>query len=189
MFKRQIAVLVLGMVAAVGTASAAEDFYVGGTVGQSKWNDDCKLTVKCDSTGTAYKVFGGYNVNKNFAIEASILSMGKVSAVSSSLNSRSDVKGAGFDIAGVVKHGFTDNLSGFAKLGVARLTTTSDFSAPGMTLKSTDTSTTQAVYGFGLNYSVTKEFALRAEVDSRRVKVGSDKERVNSFSLGAQYTF
>jgi predicted porin len=41
----------------------------------------------------------------------------------------------------------------------------------------------------GLTYKVSKDIALRGEFESRRVKLGGEKDTVNNFSVGVQYSF
>lgn len=181
--------LVAGLV--VG-ASASAQVYVAGTVGQAKWNADCKQSgVSCDQTGNSYKVIGGYNIDKNFAFETSYFSLGKMKATASSggITGFAEAKGTGFEFAGVVKHDFNETFAGFARIGVARVSVDTTASVPSMLTMSADTHSTQPVVGFGLNYKVSKEIALRGEIETRRVKIGDEKSSVNNFSVGVQYTF
>ncbi len=181
--------LLVGVSASAQTSTS--QMYVGGTVGQAKWNDRCIDAIKCDTTSTAYKLVGGYNVDKNFALEASYFSLGKVAATVKSGNATgyTDAKATGFELAGVVKHNFTDEFGGFAKFGLARVSATANRNVPGVLSATQDTTSTQPVFGFGLTYNVTKELALLTEFESRRVKLGTDKDRVNNFSVGMQYSF
>ncbi|MBC3872708.1 outer membrane beta-barrel protein [Undibacterium flavidum] len=181
--------LVAGLV--VG-ASASAQVYVAGTVGQAKWNADCNQSgASCDKTGNSYKVIGGYNLDKNFALEASYFSLGKMKATASSggITGFAEAKGTGFELAGVVKRDFNDDFAGFAKLGLARVSVDTSANVPSIVKMASDTNSTQPVLGFGLTYKVSKEIALRGEVETRRVKIGDEKSSVNNFSVGVQYTF
>ncbi|TXI90482.1 MAG: hypothetical protein E6Q34_08860 [Burkholderiaceae bacterium] len=187
--------LVLGAVSLAALLSAgvasAQNVYVGGTVGQSKWNDECSGTVKWDTGGTAYKLIGGYNFDKNFAFETSLFSLGKINASLPIGNTiaGAEVKGSGIDFAAVAKTDFNEHFGGFAKLGVSRTTVKSTGSYGNNLVFSQDTTSTQPVAALGLTYNVTKELALRGEFETRRVKLGTDKENVNTFSVGMQYSF
>ena len=191
MLKNKVLVTVLALAGVTLSAAASAQVYVGGTVGSSKWNDDCKYTVKCDTTSTAYKLLGGYALDKNFALEASYFSLGKISATSKvgGINSSVQVKGTGFELAGVVNHSFTDKFGGFAKLGFARVTADSNGNVPGVVRLSNDTTSTQPVIGLGLTFQLSDNLALRGEFEQRRLKLGSDKESVRNFSVGLQYAF
>lgn len=173
-------------------ATASAQVYVAGTVGQSKWNADCNQTgVSCDKTSNSYKLIGGYNIDKNFAIETSYFSLGKMKATASAagVTGFAEAKGTGFEVAGVVKHDFNQDFGGFAKLGVSRVSVDTTANVPSLLSLSDNTHSTQPVLGFGLTYKVSKEIALRGEVETRRVKIGDEKSSVNNFSVGVQYTF
>mgnify|MGYP000355478856 FL=1 len=175
----------------IGASASAQNVYVGGTVGQAKWNDDCKSVSKCDTNTTAYKLIGGYNFDKNFAFETTIFSLGKASASASFGNAigSAELKSSGINFSGVVKTDFTEDFGGFAKLGVARTTSTVKGTLSNFGSVSTDTTSTQPVAALGLTYKVSKELALRGEFETRRIKLGTEKENVNTFSIGAQYSF
>jgi OOP family OmpA-OmpF porin len=180
----------------VGASASAQSTtqgqtYVGITAGQSKFSDDCKGTTTCDTKDTAYKLFGGYNFDKNFAIEASYFSLGKASATATvgTTTAKADVKATGFEIAGVVNHEFATDFSGFAKLGLARVTADVSGSAAGIYGASRSDSSVQPVFGLGLTYKISKEIALRTEFETRKVKFDGDKETVRNVSVGVQYTF
>jgi OOP family OmpA-OmpF porin len=191
MLKKNLLVSILAVAGLMIGASASAQVYVGATAGQSKWNDECKGTTKCDTTSTGYKVFGGYNIDKNFAVEASYFSLGKISAAANvgQINAKAEVKGSGFEIAGVAKHNFTEEFGGFAKLGLARVKADANSVVPGLASFSQDTTSTQPVLGLGVTYKVSKDIALRGEFETRRAKLGNDKETVNNFSVGVQYSF
>jgi OOP family OmpA-OmpF porin len=191
MLKNKFLVAVLAATGFMMSAAASAQVYVGGTIGQSKWNDNCNLTTKCDKTSSAYKLLGGYNLDKNFALEASYFSLGKMNATANvgGTNANISVKGTGFEFAGVAKTDFTEEFGGFAKLGVARVKADSNSVISGLGKYSQDTTSTQPVIGFGLTYKITKELALRGELEMRRVKLGNDKDNVRNLSVGLQYAF
>src|SRR3954471_8968815 len=53
---------------------------VGGSIGQSKNNLSCPAGSSCDDSDTAFRVFGGYNFNKNFGAELGYADLGKFTA-------------------------------------------------------------------------------------------------------------
>src|ERR1700741_5371283 len=58
-------------------------FYVGATIGQTKVKDFCSGTsvpgVTCEDTDTSFRILGGYQFNKNFAVELGYHQLGEVS--------------------------------------------------------------------------------------------------------------
>ncbi len=192
MLKKNLLVSLIMVAGLAVGASASAQVYVGGSVGQSKWNVDCnEAGVTCDKTNNSYKLFGGYNIDKNFAIEGGYFSLGKVTANAKvgTVNASAEAKGTGFEIAGVLKHDFENGFGAFAKAGVARVKVDASASVPATFSLSKDTTSTQPVVGLGFTYAVSKEIALRGEFESRRVKIGDDKNTVNNFSVGVQYSF
>lgn len=192
MLKKNLLVSLIMVVGLAVGASASAQVYVGGTVGQSKWNVDCKEAgVTCDKSTNAYKLIGGYNIDKNFALEASYFSLGKMQANAKigTVNASAEAKGTGFELAGVLKHDFENGFGGFAKAGIARVKADTTANVPTVFKLSNDTTSTQPVLGLGVTYAVSKEIALRGEIESRRIKIGDDKNTVNTISVGLQYAF
>ncbi|HYR34373.1 MAG TPA: outer membrane beta-barrel protein, partial [Burkholderiales bacterium] len=77
-------VAVLGVTAAAfAFPAAAQDLsavYIGGGLGQSKFKKVCQDAgpgETCDDKDTAFKIFGGYQFNKNFAAEFGYTDLGK----------------------------------------------------------------------------------------------------------------
>ncbi|MBR7801338.1 outer membrane beta-barrel protein [Undibacterium fentianense] len=192
MFKNKVFLSLMLIAGLTVGATASAQVYVAGTTGIAKWNSDCdKGGAKCDTSTNAFKLTGGYNVDKNFALEASYFSLGKLSASATIANTTAsaEAKATGFELAGVLKHQLADGLDGFAKLGIARVTADTSASLPNVFSMSADTKSTQPVLGLGVTYALTKDIALRAEVESRRVKIGEEKNTVTGFSVGAQFHF
>lgn len=186
--------LVVGMIATAGfmlSAAASAQVYVGATVGKAHWNDDCKNVVSCSTSSNTYKLLGGYNIDKNFAVEASYFSLGTISATGNvgGTNVSADMKGKGFEVSGLYKYEFTPELSGFAKLGLASIKAEGSGAVAGVGAYNDSTTSTQPVFGFGASYKLTKELALRGEFETRKIKFGGDKEAVNNVSVGLQYSF
>src|SRR5262245_16219151 len=85
--------IVATLIALASTASmAAEGFYAGVGFGQTKVDLDKEadalrndlvaggataFTVSTDDTDTGFKIFGGYEVNQHFAVEAGFANLGK----------------------------------------------------------------------------------------------------------------
>lgn len=170
-------------------ASAQSTFtsqtYLGAEVGKGSWNDNCNASMPCSTNSNTYKIFGGYQFDKNFALEGSYFSLGSIKG-SANYNGGLNplrLKGTGFELDAVYQHELANQLSGFAKLGVASIKT------EGSGAISDSTTSTQPVIGVGLNYQLTKELSLRTELESRRVKFEGNKETINNLSVGLQYHF
>ena len=78
----------LGVLFAAAMACAApagaQGFYVGGSIGQMKAKDACSgisgAGVSCDDKDTAWRILGGYQVNRNFGAEVGYHDFGKAKA-------------------------------------------------------------------------------------------------------------
>jgi OOP family OmpA-OmpF porin len=178
------------------SAAASAQVYGGASIGRSQLSADCSGTISCSNDATSYKLFGGYQFHPNFAVEASYSNLGKTKAsfydTASSTSASMQVKSSSFELAAVANQQFTSELSGFAKLGIASVKAEGDMWAVNPTasvMTSTSTSSTQPVWGLGLNYKLTKELALRAEFESRKVKFIDAKETVRNLNVGLQYQF
>src|SRR5262245_34656900 len=82
---------------------------VGGTIGQSKINVDCPAGASCDDTDTAFRIFGGYNFNRNFGVELGYADLGKVTF--GALGLSGDVKATVWDLLAVGTLPLSNNFS------------------------------------------------------------------------------
>ncbi|MBI3285700.1 MAG: outer membrane beta-barrel protein [Burkholderiales bacterium] len=171
------------------SANASAQTYVGGTVGKSRWNMDCAGTTSCSTTDTAFKLLGGYDLAPNWALEASYFSLGKATA--SDGNIKGEFKASGVDFSGVVKTAPENGFVGFAKLGLAYVQGKSTGSVGNMS-GSVSKNSAQPVFGLGFLYQVSNNVNVRAEYESRKVKVADIDDAtstVRNFSVGVQASF
>lgn len=180
--------LVAGMLA---SAVASAQVYVGGTVGSYNWNDSCDGTVSCSKSNTGFKLLAGYAINPMFSVEASYSDLAKIKATvrDSGMNVNVEVKGKSYEIAGVARAPINADFSVFGKLGFASTKTDASVSVLGTGVNIAGESLTTPVAGLGLTYNLTKELALRGEIETRKVKFDGQKESVNNYSVGVQYAF
>lgn len=146
------------MTMAVGGASAQA--YVGGAIGMSHANLDCKGTQSCDADDTGYKLYAGYKFNSMFAVEAGYLDLGKASA--SQFGLKADIKNSAPFVVGALRGAFTQNLSGVARLGLANVETTLDAGAFG----SKSETKSQALIGLALEYAFNKQLKGSVDIDA-----------------------
>ena len=190
MLKNKLMIALLAASGLMFSAAASAQVYVGGTVGKASWSEDCTGLDGCTTNSSAYKILGGYNINDKFAVEASYFSLGTVNGTQGTpggLNAY-NLKGTGFELSGLYNQALTDKLTGFAKVGVARIKASNNYivqDAPG----SDSTTSTAPVFGVGLTYKLTDKLALRSEVETRKIKYNGDKEAVTNYSVGMQYSF
>jgi len=158
-----VALLGLGAFVAAPAAFAADaQYYVGASVGQAKAKGFCTFSTaigatSCDDKDTGFKFFGGYQFDKNWAVEATYMDMGD--AIGTAVGGSATLKTTGWGLAGVGTMPVSDAFSVFGKLGFLRseaklnVTGNPEFKGAGST----------ANIGFGASYNFTKTVALRAE--------------------------
>lgn len=133
-------------------ASAAEPvgFYAGAGVGQSMVDE-----YFADDEDTGYQVFGGYQFNPYFGLEAAYTDFGDIDAAGGIGRLEADT----FSLAAVGTLPFTDRFSGYAKAGFHSW----DAELRGTGLGRVDDDGTDPTYGLGLQYRFTDNVALRGE--------------------------
>ena len=163
MSKARKGLAILGLASAMAFAGPAlaqdSGWYVGATIGQSKAKDACEGLSDCDDKDTAWRILGGYQFNKNFAVELGYTDMGEVSASAAGFNA--SVEAAVWEVVAVGSWPFTPNFSAYGKLGMYRGETDFTTNLPGIPNESE--SNTDLTFGIGVRWDFTKNLGLRAE--------------------------
>lgn len=190
------------MIAAAGTACAADSgFYLGGSVGQSRFHvDSTGLTGSVDKRDTGWNLFGGYQINRHFGVELGYVDLGRTSFNGTLATAippfpagtavAAKTEATAWSLSLVVSAPFTQQFSGYAKLG-ANYNDVETTATVGGASGSVSDHDTNYLFGLGLKYSFTPNAALRAGWE--RYRVGSDavggKGDVDLWSLGVQFSF
>ena len=198
--KRMLAAVSVGAaLLAASTAGMAQQqtgrFYAGGSFGQAELNGFCSdvrsiaasvggSVNSCDEKDSAFKLFGGYQVNRNFAVEASYFSYGEASATGQSLGVpfriNTDATAFGVAALGIVPLG--NQFSLFGKAGI--LMSDGDVTASGVGGTFSDSvSETGLHLGFGALFDISPTFAIRAEWER------NDELEIDMMSIGLQVRF
>jgi len=183
--------------------------YLGLSAGQAKSSfDEARIagsllapgvstsTLSEDTRGKAFKVFGGYQVNRNLALEAGYFDLGRFGFTATtvppgSLDGRLKVSGFNLDLVGTLP--LTDSLSALGRVGAQRAKTKSDFSASGAALPTSaprSETSTNAKFGVGLQYAFSPSMLMRGEVERYRVPdTAGNRANVNVASLSLVFPF
>ena len=189
MLIKKISIIVCATAGMLVSSFASAQTYLGGSVGQNDTNNNCNYSTTCDSKATSFKVFGGYDINKNFAVESSYFSSGKTS-VNAGLLGGMEIKKTGLSLAGLYKYEFNEALAGFAKLGVARIKTETSYQTSGLSPYSASYTENQALLGLGLTYKISTNLSLRGEYEKYNPKTFSSRgTAMSNLSVGMQYNF
>jgi OOP family OmpA-OmpF porin len=187
-----------------------QPYYYGGvSVGQSETNleaDHITQTqigngftidsIKRDEKDTAYKLFGGYQFNRFYALEGGFFYLGKPhftanTTPAGTLNGQTKMQGWNLDVVGTLA--MTDRLSALARVGLIYTTTTATFTGTGAVVPGeANPRRTQTSYkgGLGLQYEVSPSFLVRAEFERYRVSDAMDNHNgVNVASVSMIFPF
>jgi OOP family OmpA-OmpF porin len=202
----------LGLAASVALAQKAPvdpGFYVGGAVGQGlvhfsdtflAINGGGSSTLTRDETDTAWKLFAGYRIHRNIAVEGGYTDFGQFSATrrlnsgSGSASESLKIKGWHLQAVGLLP---LRNFDLFAKAGGVYATVEAQKSVSGSVsfVPGTDThpktSSLAFLGGIGAAYNFTKNFSIRTELEVTS-DVGNDstgKGSVAMISVGGAYKF
>ncbi|MDO8284197.1 MAG: OmpA family protein [Rhodoferax sp.] len=184
---------VAGLGTVLATSAIAQEnkyYYWGLGGGQSHSQIDDRLTTNSllgsstspgsftnETQDTSYKLFGGYQFNRNIALEAGYFNLGKftysTSLPAGTLNGRYETEGINLDLVGTMP--LSARWSALARIGVQYANTRDAFSGPGLPASApTDNSqrSNNGKVGLGLQYELTPSMFLRGEAERYRVKDG-----------------
>ena len=201
-----IALAVMASAVAMADDSA---WYLGANIGQSKASiDDARISnglvgagatsisISDDDRDQAYKIYGGYQFNRYFALEGGYFDLGRFgfradTVPAGTLNGTIDLRGLNLELVGTVP--ITEKFSAFGRVGANYAEARDNFSGTGAVRvfnASPDTRDTNLKLGLGLQYAFTDSVAMRAEVERYRINdaVGN-KGDVDFVSVGLVYRF
>jgi OOP family OmpA-OmpF porin len=204
----------LGLVAfaaLVSPLAMAQDtgWYGGANVGQSRATiDDARIlgglksggftssSIVDDDRSTGFKIFGGYQLNKNFAVEGGYFDLGNfgytaTTVPAGTLNGTLKARGLNLDLVGTLP--MTEKFSVFGRVGMNYAQTRDSFSGTGavrVTNPNPSKNATNYKFGAGLQYAFTDSLAMRVEAERYRINdaVGN-KGDVDLYSVGLIYRF
>ena len=184
--KAGMAILGLAGAMAFSSAALAQDagFYIGGAFGQAQIDGTCSgapAGVTCDDKDSAWRIFGGYQLNRNFALEIGYANLGEAKASGFGITATQEV--SAFDVVAVGSIPVADAFSVYGKLGFysGQAETRNNFGVV------SDDSGGGVTFGFGVRYDFTRNLGVRAEWQ-RYAEVGDDID-VNLVTLGVLFRF
>jgi OOP family OmpA-OmpF porin len=185
-------------------------WYVGGNIGQSQARiDDGRIVAQLldamltttaisnDDRDTAYKLFGGYRINKNFALEAGYFNLGQfgytaTTVPAGTLSGKIKLQGLNLDAVGMLP--LTEKFAAFGRLGINYAQAKDTFTSTGLVPVPADPNPGKNALnykaGLGIQYDFTKSLGMRAEAERYRINdaVGN-KGDINMYSFGLVYRF
>lgn len=194
MSKARISFAIIGLASAMAFAgpALAQDtgFYAGIHIGQASAKDGCEgagaLGVSCDDEDTAFKILGGYQFNKNFAVELGYTDFGEVSGGGAVGNFSTEA--TAFELVAVGMMPLADRFSVYGKIGMYR----ADVDASGTGIfGSVSESNTDLTFAVGVRYDFTRNLGVRAEWQKYQDVGGGDisESDVDVLSVGVIWKF
>jgi len=184
-------------------------WYLGANVGQARASiDAAEITSGLLGSGLStsaivdenrdlgYKVFGGYQLNKGFALEGGYFDLGQFgfradTAPAGSLTGNIALRGINLDAVGTLP--ITERFSAFGRIGAAYTEAKGTFTGTGRVQvlnPNPRNRSTNLKVGLGVQYALSDQWVLRAELERYRVEdaVGN-KGDVDLGSIGLVYRF
>lgn len=195
------AIALSGLLAGAPAALAQQDagFYAGGAIGQAKAKDACTglggtgFAGSCDDKDTAWKIFGGYQFNRNLGAELGYVDLGEFTASGTFLGApaTASIEAKGVELVGVGTIPFTPQLAAYGKAGIFRWDVDSS-ARVGAGAAAANDDGTDFTFGVGLKYDFTRNLAARLEFQ-RYNNVGetntTGQSDVNLWTLGVMFRF
>jgi OOP family OmpA-OmpF porin len=170
--------------------SALAGPYIGAAAGQAKARDACSGVVagtNCDEKDTSWRLFGGYQLNRNFAAELAYTDLGSSKADSPGGSATFDA--SAWELSGIGSIPITGGLSAYGKLGAYYGKV--EGKGTGAFLGSGSDTNTGLTFGAGAQYDFTKNLGLRAEWQ-RYKDMGGDttgKSDIDNMMVGVLFRF
>lgn len=153
-------------------------------------------SIAGDDDDLGYKLFGGYQFNKNFALEGGYFDLGEfdftaTTVPAGTLNGNIKLKGVNLDAVGILP--LAERFSAFGRVGLNYAEAEDSFTGTGLVNvlnPNPSKHDTNYKFGLGLQYDFTESLAMRAEAERYRINdaVG-DKGDVDLVSVGLVYRF
>ena len=176
------ALSLLTLAALFASTSALAQVYVGGTLGLTQQGPNCSGWSSCDKSDTGLKLYGGYKLSKEWALEAAYTDFGSVSLrsgpVSGSYSATALSAGGAFFLPLVPK------LTGIARFGLALVD--GDYSAP---FNGSSESSIEPYVGLGVAYSLNPQLSVTGSFDYMNADYPRGSGSASLFGIGLSYAF
>lgn len=186
-----VTLLFLSGLAVAPLASAQGPWYIGGSVGKSDFDDGNVVPAlitsgTVDGSDTGFKIFGGYQFNKQFGVEIAWVDLGKASysgtfggapVTGGSL----ETSGLNFSVVGTLP--LNPSFELFGKVGFFMWEAKANDVTGGVPFSAKDDGT-DVSYGIGLGFNINKNFSVRVEWEQFEAV-----DKVSLFSLGVVFKF
>jgi OmpA-OmpF porin, OOP family len=188
---RAIAVTLLVLGGLVAAPQAMGQFYLGGSVGKSDFDDgnavpDLITSGTVDGSDSGFKIFGGYQFNKNLALELAWVDLGKASYSGTFLGApvtggSVDTTGLNFSVVGILP--LNPSFELFGKIGFFTWEANARDTTGGVPF-SGKADGTDVSFGIGASYNINRNLSVRAEWEQFKAV-----DTISLLSLGIVFKF
>jgi OmpA-OmpF porin, OOP family len=205
----RIGLLALAVIATPSAVAAELGGYLGGSIGPTKSHFDeptvaarvrapgpVTTSLSTDDKDWGFKLFGGYQFHRNFAVELGYFDLGEfdfsaTTAPAGTQRGEFKVRGGNLDLVGSLP--ITEKFSALGRVGGIYARTKDSFAGTGavvITNPNPRENEFSYKYGLGLQYDFNPNLSVRAEVERYRVSNAvSGRDNVDMFSIGLVYRF
>lgn len=202
----------LSVLAAIASPYAVADdlgWYGGANIGRSSSTIDnpriasgllgsgfSTTSINDSNRDTGYKIFGGYQFNRNFALEGGYFNLGRFGFTASTLPAGNllgniNLSGLNLDMVGTLP--ITEKFSAFGRFGLDYAQASDSFNGNGAVsvLNSSPSNRSANIkYGLGLQYAFTPTLDMRLEAERYRINdaVGN-RGNIDLISVGLVHRF
>ncbi|WP_457333826.1 porin family protein [Rhizobacter sp. P5_C2] len=185
-------ILFTALIAMAGSVGAhAEGIYVGVAAGGTNVDVPCNGINDCDKSDTGFKLFGGYKLTENVAVEAHYADYGKAKVSGfggGNPQASGDAALTGFGFGVALLGDFATDWNGVVRAGIARNKVKVSVTSPGSSFSDSE-SKTKGYVGAGVGYKLTKEVSLTAAIDYTEGEHNGDKAKATLYTIGVNYSF
>ncbi len=204
-----LGLLALGLLSSSAALAADEGWYVGGNYGETRGDViDSRIidaligggyntrSLHDDEDDRGYKLFAGYQINQNIALEGGYFSLGKFRYQAEMdllavVRGDTTTDGINLDLVGI--RPVTERVSVFARAGAVYAQSRERRWETGPVINRYDHDRENDLsykFGAGIQYAVTDALALRLEGERYRIDdLGGSKTNIDMFSVGMVYSF
>jgi OOP family OmpA-OmpF porin len=186
------AALALSTPASAGFFDLTLTPYIGGNIGQSSSDITCQTGVNCDDSDTAWKIFGGMEMNEYISMEVGYADLGEVKYSGAKSGTRY-TNGMIMDLVGTYAINPSFILS--ARGGLNILNTEVNGTIAGTPTENTGDTDVVWSFGVGGQYNLTPSVGLRLdwerffEAGSPDSNGGTGEADIDMLSAGVVYKF
>jgi OmpA-OmpF porin, OOP family len=172
----------LALCAFLACGSALAQVYVGGSLGITQQGADCAGWSNCDKSDTGLKIYGGYKLTKEWALEAAYTDFGSVSLRSGPFTG--SYSATALSAGGAFFLPLAPKLTGIGRFGLASVD--GDYSAPA---GGGSESGIEPYFGLGVAYGLTPKLSVTGSFDYMNADYPRGSGGATLFAVGLSYAF